>query len=92
MFMNMVTVEPQPGKEKDLADQMRAFRDALRAMRGLVNTYVLREEATGVLAGLSIWKDKASFEFGMANVNAPRSHAPEDLRKAPPVVRQFTEV
>jgi heme-degrading monooxygenase HmoA len=92
MFMNMATVEPQPGKEKDLADQMRAFRDALRAMPGLVNVYVLREEATRVLAGLSIWKDRASFEFGMADVNAPRSHASEGLRKAPRVVRQLTEI
>ena len=44
MFMNMVTVEPKPGKEKDLADQMRTFRDALRAMPGLVNIYVLRKK------------------------------------------------
>jgi len=57
-----------------------------------VGVYVLREEVTGVIAGLSIWRDKASFEAGMANVNAPRSHAPEDLRKAPPVNRQFVEI
>jgi len=54
--------------------------------------YVLREEATGALAGLSIWRDKASFEAGMANVASLPAHAPEDLRKAPPLVRQFVEI
>jgi heme-degrading monooxygenase HmoA len=92
MFMNMATVDPRDGKEKELTDQMRAFGDALKTMPGVLNVYVLREETTGTLAGLSIWKDKASFDAAMARVNAPRSRAPEDLTKASPVVRQFTEI
>jgi heme-degrading monooxygenase HmoA len=92
MFVNFATVEPRPDKEQELADLMRAFRDALKVMPGLVGVYVLREEATAALAGLSIWRDKASFEAGMANVVSLPAHAPEDLRKAPPLVRQFVEI
>lgn len=92
MFVNFATFEPRPDKEQELADLMRAFRDALKVMPGLVGVYVLREEPTGALAGLSIWRDKASFEAGMVNVATLPSHAPEDLRNAPPVVRQFIEI
>ena len=92
MFINFVTVEPRPGREQELADLMKAFRDPLQLMPGVVGVYVLREEATGALAGLSIWRDKTSFEAGMANVASLPAHAPEDLRKAPPLVRQFVEI
>jgi heme-degrading monooxygenase HmoA len=90
MFMNMATAERLPGKDVELMDRMRAFAEALRSMPGLVNVFVLREENTGNLVGLSIWKDRASFESGMALVP---TLPPEDaVTKQPPVVRQFTEV
>jgi heme-degrading monooxygenase HmoA len=92
MFINFATVKPRPGREQELADLMKAFRDALQLMPGVVGVYVLCEEATGALARLSIWRDKASFEAGMVNVAGLPAHAPEDLRKAPPLVRQFVEI
>jgi heme-degrading monooxygenase HmoA len=92
VFINFATAEPRPGKEEQLAELMKNFRDALRPMSGNVGVYVLKEKVTGNIAGLSIWKDEASFEAAMAKMTGAPSHSPEDVRKAPPVVRQFVEI
>lgn len=90
MFINMATAEPQPGKEEDLKERMKAFGKALSSQPGLVNVFVLREEGTKNLVGVSIWRDKESFELGMAKAsNSPPKTA---VTLVPPVVRQFIEV
>jgi heme-degrading monooxygenase HmoA len=90
MFMNMATAGALPGEDAELMKRMKAFAEALRSMPGLVNVFVLREEGTGNLVGLSIWTDKASFEAGMAAV--PPLPSKVAVTKQPPVMRQFTEV
>jgi len=92
VFVNFATAEPRPGKEEQLADLMRVFRDALRVMPGNVGVYLLKEKASGNLAGLSIWEDKASFEAAMSRMASAPSHSPKNMRTAPPVVRQFEEI
>jgi heme-degrading monooxygenase HmoA len=92
VFINFALAKPRPGKEEQLADLMRNFRDALRIMPGNVGVYLLKEKGTRDLAGLSIWHDEASFEAAMSRMAGAPSHSPEDVREAPPVVRQFTEV
>lgn len=89
-FVNMATVEPQPGKELELRERMKSFAKALIAQPGLVNVFVMREEGSKNLVGISIWRDRESFEAGMAKLSdsPPKS----TLGLAPPVVRQFREV
>lgn len=90
MFLNMATVEPLPGKELELFERMHSFAEILKPLPGLVNVFVLREEGTGALVGLSIWKNKESFEHGMETVpNRPPSMP---LSKGPPKTRQFLEI
>ena len=79
-----------PGQEAELMKRMKAFAEALRSMPGFLNVFVLREAGTGNLVGLSIWKDRASFESGMASV--PPLPSKVAVTKGSPVVRQFTEV
>jgi heme-degrading monooxygenase HmoA len=89
-FINMATAEPQPGKEHELGERMKSFAKAVGAQPGLVNVFVLREEGTKNLVGISIWRDKASFEAGMAKLSGSPSKSSVSL--VPPIVRQFQEV
>jgi heme-degrading monooxygenase HmoA len=89
-FINMATAEPQPGKEHELRERMKSFAKALGAQPGLVNVFVLREEGTKNLVGISIWRDKESFEAGMAKLSNSPSKSSVSL--VPPIVRQFQEV
>jgi heme-degrading monooxygenase HmoA len=90
MFINMATAKPLPGKDRELMARMKAFAEALHSMPGLVNVLVLREEETGNLVGLSIWKDRVSFESGIASV--PPLPSKVEVTKRSPVARQFSEV
>jgi heme-degrading monooxygenase HmoA len=90
VFINMATAEPQLGKEHELRERMKSFAEALGAQSGLVNVFVLREEGTKNLVGISIWRDKASFEVGMAKLSNSPSKSSVSL--VPPTIRQFQEV
>jgi heme-degrading monooxygenase HmoA len=89
-FVNMATAEPQPGMEHELRERMKSFAKALGAQPGLVNVFVLREEGTKNLVGISIWRDKESFEPGMAKLS--NSPSKTSVSRVPPIVRQFQEV
>ena len=89
-FINMATAEPQPGKEDELRERMKSFAKALSSQPGLVNVFVLREEGTKNFVGISIWRDKASFETGMAKLS--NSPSKSNVSLVPPIVRQFQEV
>jgi heme-degrading monooxygenase HmoA len=90
MFVNMATADPIPGKERELIERMKNFAEALTPMPGFVNVFVLREEGTRALAGLSIWEDKESFERAMEGASSlpPKTR----LAKEPPKTRQFMEI
>jgi len=93
MFVNMGFVSPRPGKKKALAETMRSFARALEGMPGLIETFVLEEEEGSSLVGVSIWRNRASFESAMKNVRPPRpAEPPEQMRLAPPTIRQFESV
>lgn len=89
----MASAKPRPGKETELANRMRAFRDVLRNKPGLVNTLVMVEEGDSNLVGLSIWSDKEAYDRAMASIQAPISAGNvETSREAPPLMRRFVEV
>ena len=69
VFLQMATAEPLPGKERELVDRMKSFAEFLRSQPGLVNVFVLREEGSGAMVGLSIWRDKQAFERGMESAS-----------------------
>jgi heme-degrading monooxygenase HmoA len=83
VFLQMATAEPLPGKERELIERMKGFAEFLKPLPGLVNTFVLREEGTGALVGLSIWQDKASFEGGIreASTQPPKTPMTENHQK-----------
>lgn len=86
----MAAAEPLPGKERELTELMKGFAEFLKPLPGLVNVFVLREEGTGALVGLSIWKDRESFERVMEKASGQPPKTP--MMREPPIVRQFTEI
>jgi len=93
MFVNMATVKPISGKEKELSDGMRAFAEAIKNQPGIIRVHVLSEIGTNALVGISMWIDEESFNNAMSAVRVP-AHAPaaDSLRSDVPLVRQFVEI
>ena len=86
----MANADPLPDKEHELIERMKSFAEFLRSQPGLMNVFVLRDEVSGVMVGLSIWRDKQSFERGMKATNGqPPKTA---LTREPPKMRWFTEL
>jgi heme-degrading monooxygenase HmoA len=90
VFLQMANAEPLPGKERELIERMKSFAEFLRSQPGLVNVFVLRDEVSGATIGLSIWRDKESFERGMKAANGQPPKTP--LTREPPKLRWFTEL
>ena len=90
VFIQMATAEPQLDKEDKLIQRMLGFAEFLRRAPGLLHVFVLREEETGSLVGLSIWRDKTSFEKGMEQANNLSSKTA--VTREPPRVRRFSEL
>ena len=93
MFVNMASVKPLPGREKELADRMRSFAETIKNQPGIIGVHVLSEKGTDVLVGISMWTDEESFDNAMSAVNVSDHSPPSDsLRSDPPLVRQFVEI
>jgi len=93
MFVNMASVRPLPGREKELADRMRSFAEVIKNQPGIIGVHVLSEKGTNALVGISMWTDEESFNSAMSAVSvSDRSPPADSLRSDPPLVRQFTEI
>ncbi|MDA4128136.1 MAG: antibiotic biosynthesis monooxygenase [Thaumarchaeota archaeon] len=93
MFVNLGFASPRAGKEKTMSESMRAFGKALEGMPGLLDTFVLAEVGSNTLVGVSIWRDREAFDNAMKAVKPPPPPEPiEQLRSAPPIVRQFESI
>jgi heme-degrading monooxygenase HmoA len=93
MFVVMAFVNPSLGKEEEMANRMRTFRNVLQTQSGLVKTFVLKERDGKSLVGVSMWTDEAAYKSAMANMQAPvQSASPDRLRESPPMLREFFEV
>jgi heme-degrading monooxygenase HmoA len=93
MFVNMATVRPLPGKERELADRMRTFSEAIKNQPGIIGVHVLSEKGTDALVGMSMWTDEESFNNAISAVTVPaHSQQADSLRTNPPLVRQFIEI
>jgi heme-degrading monooxygenase HmoA len=93
MFVVMAFVNPNPGKEGEMANRMRTFRNLLQTQSGLVKTFVLNEREGKTLVGVSMWTDEAAYKSAMANMQAPTQSASSDrLRESPPMMREFFEI
>jgi heme-degrading monooxygenase HmoA len=90
VFLQMANAEPLPGKERELIERMKSFAEFLRLQPGLVNVFVLRDGASGATVGLSIWRDKESFERGMKAANGQPPKTP--LTRERPKMQWFTEL
>jgi heme-degrading monooxygenase HmoA len=93
MFVVMAFVNPNPGKEEEMANRMRSFRNVLQTKSGLVKTFVLMERDGKVLVGVSMWTEEAAYQGAMASMQASAQSPPPDrLRESPPTMRQFFEI
>jgi len=75
MFVVMAFVNPNPGKEGEMASRMRSFRNALQTQSGLVKTFVLQERDGKTLVG------------GLCGRTRPRTRARRRVCKRRPKVR-----
>lgn len=93
MFVVMAFVNPNPGKEEEMANRMRSFRNVLQTKSGLVKTFVLMERDGKELVGVSMWLDEAAYHEAMASMEASAPSPPPDrLRENPPTMREFFEI
>lgn len=93
MFVVMAFVNPNPGKEEEMANRMRSFRNLLQTKSGLVKTLVLMERNGNELVGVSMWSDEAAYQAAMASMQASaQSPPPDQLRENPPSMREFFEI
>lgn len=93
MFVVMAFVNPIPGKEEEMANRMRSFRNILQTKSGLVKTLVLMERNGKELVGVSMWADEAAYQGAMASMQASAPSPPPDrLRDSPPTMREFFEI
>jgi heme-degrading monooxygenase HmoA len=93
MFVVMAFVNPNPGKEEEMANRMRSFRNALQTKTGLVKTFVLMERDGKTLVGVSMWTDEAAYQGAMATMQgSAQSPPPDRLRESPPTMREFFEI
>jgi heme-degrading monooxygenase HmoA len=89
----MAFVNPIPGKEDEMANRMRSFRNVLQTRSGLVKTFVLKERDGKTLVGVSMWTDEAAYKAAMATMQAPaQSTTQERLKESPPTMREFFEI
>jgi quinol monooxygenase YgiN len=79
MFVVMAFVEPRPEKEKEMADQMRSFRNMLQSQPGLVKTFVFAEQGGQTLVGVSMWTNEDAYQRAMAAMLAPSPSTPQML-------------
>ena len=92
MFVVMAFVNPNPGKEEEMANRMRSFRNVVQTKSGLVKTFVLMERDGKELVGVSMWTDEAAYHDAMANMQASESPPPDRSRGSPPTMREFFEI
>ena len=93
MFVVMAFVNPNPGKEEEMANRMRSFRNVLQTKSGLVKTFVLMERDGKELVGISMWTDEAAYQGAMASMQtSAQSPPPDRLRESPPTMREFFEI
>ena len=93
MFVVMAFVDPNPGKEEEMANRMRPFRNILQTKSGLVKTFVLMERDRKELVGVSMWTDEAAYQGAMASMqSSPQSPPPDRLRENSPTMREFFEI
>jgi heme-degrading monooxygenase HmoA len=93
VFVVMAFVNPIPGKEDEMANRMRSFRNVLQTKPGMLKTFVLTERDGKTLVGVSMWTDEAAYKSAMANMQAPAQSTPPDrLRETPPTMREFFEI
>ncbi len=93
MFVVMAFVNPIPGKEDEMVNRMRSFRNVLQTRSGSVKTFVLKERDGKTLVGVSTWTDEAAYKSAMESMQALAPSTPPDrLRESPPTMREFFEI
>ena len=93
MFVVMAFVDPNPGKEEEMANRMRSFRNILQTKSGLVKTFVMMERDAKALVGVSMWTDEAAYRGVMASMQgSAQSPPPDRVRENPPTMREFFEI
>jgi heme-degrading monooxygenase HmoA len=93
MFVVMAFVNPNPGKEEEMANRMRSFRNVLQTRSGLVKTFVLMERDGKALVGVSMWTDEAAYQSAMASMQSSAQSPPPDRSTgSPPTMREFFEI
>ncbi len=93
MFVVMAFINPNPGKEEEMANRMRSFRNVLQTRSGLVKAVVLKERDGKSLVGVSMWTDEVAYKSAVDSIQTSGQPAsPDELRESPPMMREFFEI
>jgi hypothetical protein len=60
LYVQVSIHKPRSGYEPALIDSMHRYGDAARSSPGNIQVHTLKDDSTGTLVGLAIWRDEAS--------------------------------
>jgi heme-degrading monooxygenase HmoA len=90
LFVHLAIHHVRPGREAELTESMRRFGEPLEGAPGLGLHWLLRDDAKGVLVGITTWDDRGSWEAVIDRARATTDGTDfGELSTAPPDVLQL---
>jgi heme-degrading monooxygenase HmoA len=93
MFVIMGVHHPKPGMESALLETLEKFGNAERGHRGLITSFVWKDETSGVLLGTTIWDTKEDYDAARPDMNKAMAgadwrtlDASMEIYRGPPIV------
>jgi hypothetical protein len=62
VYVIMGVHHPKPGMEKSLLELQTKFGNAQRGHRGLISAFIWKDDATGVIIGITLWDTKEDYD------------------------------
>lgn len=84
MFISLAIHHPRPDKEQLLLNEMRRLGAVLELQPGIQQVHALKDQRTGDIVALSIWRSKADFLAAGPTVQETIKNVPFDEWEATP--------
>lgn len=93
MFVHMSIHYPKPEKEKFLIDSMHRYGKAMEGLKGYIMAHTTKDEDTGRLVGLAIWKSKEDWSAAREKmIEAVKDDPFEEWEEKPPDIYHLSKV
>jgi hypothetical protein len=69
MYVIMGVHHPKPGMEKSLLDVQEKFGIAERGHPGVISSFILKDDNSGVIIGITIWDTKEDYDAARPDID-----------------------